>query len=107
MDNSYCPLPERIAEQFEDMDNDISMDLSKNSEKYAELINKIKKLKAQNPFISEVLDGKGEVNLSGEEHETLKGYFRLYMQADSMEREQIYFRGHTDSFAYFKKIGAL
>ena len=29
------------------------------------------------------------------------------MKADNMEREQIYFRGHTDGFAYLQKIGAL
>lgn len=29
------------------------------------------------------------------------------MKADNMEREHIYFRGHTDGFAYLQKIGAL
>ena len=32
--------------------------------------------------------------------------FRLYLQADNMERKHIYFRGHTDGFSYLKKIGA-
>ena len=60
----------------------------------------------QNPFIMQLLEREGEVNLTDEEHETLKAFFRLYMKADNMEREHIYFRGHADGFAYLKKIGA-
>ncbi|MDY2650979.1 MAG: hypothetical protein SOV79_00010 [Eisenbergiella porci] len=36
----------------------------------------------------------------------MKKFIRLYMQADNMEREHIYFRGQADAFAYLKKIGA-
>ena len=39
-------------------------------------------------------------------HETLKEFIRLYMQADNLEREQLYFQGHADGFAYLKMIDA-
>mgnify|MGYP001092837353 CR=1 FL=1 len=37
----------------------------------------------------------------------LANYFKLQFRLESMERQQIYFRGHTDCFAHLKKIGAL
>ena len=67
----------------------------------------MEEMKKQNPFIMQLLEGEGEVNLTDEEHETLKAFFRLYLKADDMEREHIYFRGHTDGFAYLRRIGAL
>ena len=67
----------------------------------------VEEMKKQNPFIMQLLEGKGAVNLTGEEHEILTAFFRLYMKADNMEREHIYFRGHTDGFAYLQRIGAL
>ena len=92
MDDSYCLLPERISEQFSEIDSDIVMDLAAASPEYTEL-------KAQ-------MEGKGELSFTAEEHEALKEFIRLYMRADNMEREHIYFRGHADGFAYLKKIGA-
>ena len=77
-----------------------SSKISKNQKKILE------EMKKQNPFIMQLLEGKGAVNLTGEEHEILTAFFRLYMKADNMEREHIYFRGHADGFAYLKKIGA-
>ena len=42
MDDSYCLLPERISEQFSEIDSDIVMDLAAASPEYTEL-------KAQTP----------------------------------------------------------
>ena len=102
MDDSYCLLPERISEQFSEIDSDIVMDLAAASPEYTEL----KELKRQNLVIGALLEGKGELSFTAEEHEALKEFIRLYMRADNMEREHIYFRGHADGFAYLKKIGA-
>ena len=107
MDSNYMPLPERISKQFSEVDSDIVMDLWKNSPPYKALKQQMEEMKKQNPFIMQLLEGKGAVNLTGEEHEILTAFFRLYMKADNMEREHIYFRGHTDGFAYLQKIGAL
>ena len=37
MDDSYCLLPERISEQFSEIDSDIVMDLAAASPEYTEL----------------------------------------------------------------------
>ena len=34
-------------------------------------------------------------------------YFRLSLKKDNIDRKQIYFRGHTDGYAYLKKIGII
>ena len=107
MDSNYMPLPERISKQFSEVDSDIVMDLWKNSPPYKALTQQMEEMKKQNPFIMQLLEGEGAVNLTNEEHETLKAFFRLYLKADDMEREHIYFRGHTDGFAYLQRICAL
>lgn len=107
MDGNYKPLPERISEQFSEVDNDIVVDLRKNNPSYKDLTRQMEEIKKQNPFIMRLFEGQGEINFTSEEHETLKSFFRLYLKADDMEREHIYFRGHTDGFAYLQKIGAL
>ena len=64
-------------------------------------------MKQKYSFISNVLSGKGEVQLSTSEHTKLVEYFNLVRQLEDMERQHIYFRGHTDAVAYLKKIGAI
>lgn len=39
--------------------------------------------------------------------EVLTKFFRLQFRLESMEREHIYFRGHTDCISYLKKVRAL
>lgn len=107
MDNRYCPLPERVSKNFFDLENDIIIDLQENNPEYQELIRQLTQLKNQHRFISELWDGRERMAISEEQHETLREFISLYMQANSMEREHIYFRGHTDGFAYLQKIGAL
>ena len=106
MDDNYCLLPERISEQFSEIDSDIVMDLSDANPEYAALKGQMKELLHQYPFIENLRESDGEVHCSAEEHEILKKFIRLYMRADNMEREHIYFRGQSDAFAYLKKIGA-
>ena len=116
MDDSYCLLPERISEQFSEIDSDIVMDLAAASPEYTELKAQMEELKRRNPAIGALLEGKGELSFNDEVYitnarhkaalEALKEFIRLYMRTDNMEREHIYFRGHADGFAYLKKIGA-
>ena len=105
MDDSYCLLPERISEQFSEIDSDIVMDLAAASLEYAQLKAQMEELKRQHPVIGALLEGNGELSFTTEEHEAWKEFIRLYMRADNMEREHIYFRGQADGFAYLKKIG--
>ena len=81
MDDSYCLLPERISEQFSEIDSDIVMDLSAASPEYAKLKAQMEELKRQNPVIGALLEGKGELSFTTEEHEAWKEFIRLYMRA--------------------------
>ena len=100
MGDSYCPA------QFTEIDSDVMMSLSESNPEYAALKDQMEDLKRQNPCITTLMEGDGELHLSTEEHETLKEFIRLYMQADNLEREQLYFQGHADGFAYLKMIDA-
>ena len=68
---------------------------------------KISDLKQQAPFLTDLLQGSGEIRLSAEEHAAFTEYLHLVRQRDNMERQQIYFRGHTDAVSYLKKIKAI
>ena len=68
MDDSYCLLPERISEQFSEIDSDIVMDLAAASPEYTKLKAQMEELKRQNPAIGALLEGKGELSFSAEEH---------------------------------------
>ena len=70
MDDSYCLLPERISEQFSEIDSDMVMDLAAASPEYTELKAQMEELKRQNPVIGALLEGKGELD----EHEALKEF---------------------------------
>lgn len=105
--NTYFDLAQRLEDAFPEIDSDIVVDLRSNSEEYQQVEDEISALKQANPFINEVMEGDGEVHLSADEHDVLIKYLRLYRKLDDMEREHIYLRGHTDAFAYLKKIKAL
>ena len=103
-DNStYTDLAQRIEESFAEIEDEALADFKKTDETYATLYQQISKLKADNPFIGKVMDGSGDISLTAEEHE----YFRLRFRLDDMERQRLYFRGHTDCISYLKKVGAL
>ena len=104
--SSYFDLAGRIADSFEEIENDITVGLRKSNEEYYSLYQSISDLKVKNPFIQNVIEGTGGLTLSAEEHEVLANYFRLQFRLESMEREHIYFRGHTACISYLKKVGA-
>lgn len=107
MSEIYFDLPSRLEEAFPEIDSDIVTNLYDTNETYAKLKQQISDLKKKHPFIMDLMEGKGEVNLTAEEHEAFVQCLRLYRKADDMERMQIYFRGHSDAVAYLKKINAI
>lgn len=106
-DSSYTDLAQRIEESFAEIEDEAITDFKKTDEDYAALYQQISKLKADNPFIGKVMDGSGGISLTAEEHEILTEYFRQRFRLDDMERQRLYFRGHTDCISYLKKVGAL
>lgn len=105
--SSYLDLAQRIAEAFPEIDSDIIADFADSDEDYAKLHGKISAMKQAHPFIDKVLEDEGELTLTAEEHKVLTEYFKLQFRLENMERQQLYFRGHTDCIAYLKKVGAL
>ena len=106
MSETYLDLPTRLEEDFPEIDSDITMELRDSNEEYSELHQQISDLKQQNPFIKKLMDGNGEIHLTAEEHAIFVQYLHLRRRQDDMERQQLYFRGHTDAVAYLKKIKA-
>lgn len=45
--------------------------------------------------------------MTDKEHAAFTQYLHLVRQRDDMERQQIYFRGHTDVVAYLRRIKAI
>ena len=105
--SSYTDLAQRIEESFAEIEDEAIFDFRETDEEYNALYQQILRLKENNPFIRKVIDGNGEISLSAEEHRVLTEYFRLRFRLDDMERQRLYFRGHTDCISYLKKVGAL
>jgi len=105
--DSYYNLAQRIADTFSEIDSDISTDLFHTDSEYAALRREAGELQQAHPVIERVLEGEGTISLSADEHAALMRYMSMKVKIEEAERRQIYFRGHTDSFAYLKKIGVI
>lgn len=104
----YADLVERIdGMMFGEIDTDIMTDLSRGNEEYAAMRKQIADMQETHPFIAAVMEGESEISLTAEEHRILLEYMDVCRQAEDIERKEIYFRGHTDCFAYLKRIGAI
>ena len=107
LNDNYCDLPRRIEENFLEIESDIVVDMKANNTEYAELCGRLTAMQKDNPFIPALIEGEAAVSLSAEEHKVLAEYFNLQTKISDMERQQLYFRGHTDNYAYLKKIGVI
>ena len=107
MKETFFDMPERIKASFYEIDSKIVTDLRASNNEYAELVQQICALKKKNPFIDRVLEDEGEITLTAEQHAELVHCQALCCRMEELERLHIYFRGHTDAFAYLKRIGVL
>ena len=107
MSEFYPDLPDRLKMSFSEIDSDIVVDLRKTDAEYAALYRDLAEIKQQHPFIDTILEGEGAISLSAEEHAAFVQAVCLTRKLESMERLHIYFRGHTDAYAYLKEIGAI
>ena len=105
--SSYADLAKRIEESFAEIEDETITDFRKTDEEYSSLYRQISKLKTDYPFISKVMGSNSGISLTAKEHNVLIEYFRLQFRLDDMERQRLYFRGHTDCISYLKKVGAL
>ena len=103
----FCDLVERIKDSFMEIDSDIMVDLKKQDIEYADMCQKLGEMESRYPFILEVTEGSGAISLTAEEHEIVRKYMSRMFETETIERCQIYFRGHTDGYVYLKKIGVV
>jgi hypothetical protein len=59
------------------------------------------------PVIQQMIESDGAITLSADEHKAYIRYLDLKYCMENMERKLIYFCGHTDNYAYLKKIGVI
>ncbi|HMM32669.1 MAG TPA: hypothetical protein PKB13_12935 [Clostridia bacterium] len=103
----FYDLPERIAQDFNELDNSICRDLSGANEEYTSLRKRSLEISERHPVIEQVMEGAGAISLTAEEHAALAEYMNLAIEIENLERRHIYFRGHTDCFSYLKRIGVI
>ena len=106
-DKSLTGLPEHIDELFSAMDSQIVMALQESDEGYAALVREMDELDRRFPKIEQWLEGSGELTLTAEEHAGLARHTALATDMEAMERRAIYYAGHRDCVAWFRKIEAL
>ena len=107
MNETYFDLASRLEDSFGEIEDSALSDLAETNEDYSALQTKISRLKLQNPFIGELIDGSFEGALSEKQCAALVKFIDLYMELERTERMHLYFRGHTDAFAYLKKINVI
>ncbi|MGM9553885.1 MAG: DUF6664 family protein [Faecousia sp.] len=103
MSDTYFDLLSRLEDSFPEIDSDIVTDLRKTGEECADIQQQISDPKQRFPCIMKVMEDKGELHLTAEEHAAFVQCLQLLRKPDDMERLQLYFRGHTDAVAYLKK----
>ena len=104
--DTYNSLIKRIEKEFSVIDSDIMVDFRKQDKDYDKLCKTLGEMEQESPFIMRVMEDEGAISLSAEEHRALVSFFETALEKDNMERKRLYFRGHTDAFAYLKLIGA-
>jgi hypothetical protein len=100
-------LVARIGDTFPEIDGGVAVGLRKTDKNYAALWRETLKLQEDYPAIVKAFEGRGGVSLNADERHALLRYLDLKRMMEDAERLHIYFRGHTDGFAYLKRIGAI
>ena len=103
----YVDLIKRIEGMYDEIDNEVVVGMLDSDEEYAAMRKRVTEMQEAHLFIPEVVDNDKAVSLTAEEHGILLQYLDLVREVEDVERRQIYFRGHSDCFAYLKRIGAI
>ncbi len=79
----------------------------RSDETYAALLGRRIEIQLQYPFVMHVYEGWETIFSSVEEHRAWLEVKRTLDETEQMERLALYVQGHTDCFAYLRKIGVL
>ena len=107
MNDTYYNLASRLEDSFREIENNALIELGKSNTDYVDLQKQLFQIKAENPFINALIEGDYEQELSSAQCVALGKFIDLYMRMEELERKHLYFRGHTDAFAYLKRINLI
>lgn len=107
MNDTYYDLASRLEDSFHEIENDALIELGESNTNYVELRKQLFQIKGENSFINALIEGDYEQELSSAQCAALGKFIDLYMRLEELERKHLYFRGHTDAFAYLKRINLI
>ena len=107
MNDTYYDLASRLEDTFHEIENDALIELRESNADYVELQKQLFQIKGENPFINALIEGDYEQELSSAQCSALGKFIDMYMRLEELERKHLYFRGHTDAFAYLKRINLI
>ena len=101
-------LAERIEEVYAEIESETGVYLRENDDEFSSLWKEHLELQKKFPVIAKLTQPIDEVysamHISIEEHKALVKYLGMKQEMERMEKQQLYYRGHTDSYAYLVKI---
>ncbi len=95
-----------INNRYSEIENEVAAKL-REDEQFMMLRQQRDQLMEKHPCILQLLEGKGAISISEEEHAAFLQYIVLQIEEENMERKEIYCFGHADCIAYLKRVGAL
>ena len=106
-DNIFIGMVENLENNFFEISTDVLSSLRDTNEEYKALHQKRLALQSEFPCIQNVFEGETEITITSAEHKVLLEYIGIVSDMENIERLQLYYAGHRDCFAYFKKIGVI
>jgi hypothetical protein len=103
MEFSYM---QQVESLFDEISNEVINRL-RNDETYMGLVRRRIEVQVQFPFIRSVFEGDEAVFPTADERLAWLEVKRTLDETEQMERLALYVQGHTDCFAYLRKIGVL
>ena len=95
-----------IDKRYSEIENEVVAKL-REDEQFMTLRRQRDQLMEKHPCILQLLEGKGAISVSEDEHAAFVQYVILQIKEENIERREIYCFGHADCIAYLKRVGAL
>jgi len=96
-----------IKDYYDEIEHDIVTRLRCGYEDYSKLFLENMNLINEHPIIEDVLYYGERFTLNKKDHKALIKYLSNMFWMEHEERLELYYRGHADCIAYFKRIGLI